>query len=82
MNEPGHIPGDHTVGMESIVQALRGSDPERRARALAFQQLKVREEISGVGSTAEPATAIVRYLDGELTIGELVDLRLRPALWI
>lgn len=67
---------------DTVERTLRTAllNPEQRSRALAFRQLRLREELSGVGVGSEPLPELNRYLAGELTLGELVDLRLRPEL--
>nr|WP_193069008.1 hypothetical protein [Pseudomonas fluorescens] len=67
---------------DTVERTLRSAllNPEQRSRALAFRQLRLREELSGVGVGSEPLPELNRYLAGELTLGELVDLRLRPEL--
>lgn len=67
---------------DTVDSLLRAAilNPEHQARALAFRQLKLREELSGVGLDLEPIPELNRYLVGELTLSELVDLRLRPEL--
>jgi hypothetical protein len=67
---------------DTVERTLRSAllNPEQRSRALAFRQLRLREDLSGVGVGSEPLPELNRYLAGELTLGELVDLRLRPEL--
>jgi hypothetical protein len=71
------------LNRDALERSLKSAliKPEQRSRGLAFQQLRLREEISGVGVESEPLPELNRYLIGELTLGELVDLRLRPDLW-
>lgn len=67
---------------DTVERTLRSAllNPEQQSRALAFRQLRLREELSGVGVGSEPLPELNRYMAGELTLGELVDLRLRPEL--
>ncbi|SBW84486.1 hypothetical protein PVE_R2G0460 [Pseudomonas veronii 1YdBTEX2] len=67
---------------DTVERTLRSAllNPEQQSRALAFRQLRLREELSGVGARSEPLPELNRYLAGELPLGELVDLRLRPEL--
>lgn len=71
-----------TSNRDTVARILKSAllHPEQQSRALALRQLRLREELSGVGVRSEPLPELNRYLAGELTLGELVDLRLRPEL--
>lgn len=71
-----------TSNRDTVARILKSAllNPEQQSRALAFRQLRLREELSGVGVESEPLPELNRYLAGELSLSELVDLRLRPEL--